>query len=1140
MNCSAKKAPPPPASDFTPSLAGLLDNRARGCVGDFLQENISRQARLSVVSAYFTIYAFEALAPQLHGIKEMRFLFGEPHFVLDPDRNDRQAFQIGESGLSLRDQLRQKQVARECAEWIEQSVAIKSIRQSNLLHGKMYHIENEDRSVALLGSSNFTLSGLGRGSKPNIELNLALGDESERAELKKWFDELWKSDLVEPVKDKVLAYLKELYQPNAPEFLYYKTLFHLFQKFLDEQSQGGLLDERNQLIDTQIWQALFAFQKDGVKGAINKILRHNGCIIADSVGLGKTFEALAIIKYFELRNDKVLVLCPKKLRENWTAYLAQNNSELNPFVADRFGYTVLSHTDLSRSNGQSGDVNLATLNWGNFDLVVIDESHNFRNNTRGRRDEDNNVIRKTRYERMMDDIINKGARTKVLLLSATPVNNDLKDLRNQLYLITGDKDNAFAESIKITSLKDTLAAAQRTFSEWANDHDGPNAHDTRLLLEKLPSAFFSLLDEVTIARSRKHILRYYQNALQEVGHFPERAKPQAQFPSIDLASRFLSYDRINDEISGYKLALFSPSAYVQEAQRALYREETVRNFSQERREHFLIGMMKVNFLKRLESSVNSFAISMERTIAKIEAIEARLVAFQEYQQAQQEENEQNAAWKKPEAQLSFAEMKPPPSQLDFSDLQPENSGEGDEDAAQAWQIGVRGYNLAHLDVARWRRDLARDKKQLHLLFLSAKDITPDRDAKLHDLKEIIRAKAQNPTVNKNGVANRKVLVFTAFADTAHYLYRELCPWAQSELGLHSAVVSGGPGGSKTTFGQSDFNHILTNFSPVAKKRGAMKTMPQDGEIDLLIATDCISEGQNLQDCDYLVNYDIHWNPVRLIQRFGRIDRIGSLNPVVQLVNFWPTPDLNKYINLKNRVEARMALVDIAATSEDDMLNVGQIEELVQDELKYRDKQLLRLKDEVLDLEEFNENVALNEFTLDDFRVELLHYIQANRHALENAPLGLYAIVPPHPTNPKMGPGVIFCLRQKGETGQTQTVNPLQPHYLIYVRDDGEIRYGFTQPKPILEVFRALCAGQSAAYDELCRLFDKQTEGGQHMEGYNALLQKAVAAIAHAFQRRNESSLGAGRGAVLVGAAQQATPATDFDLISWLVIADFSE
>lgn len=1100
---------------------GLRDNHIRGTVADFIREKTQDGSKLSLVSAYFTIYAYDALKNVLNNVENVNFLFGEPTFVnrLDPNKTEKKAFIIDADGLELSNKLQQKRVAKECAEWIESKVEIKTIKQSNLLHGKMYHIAKGGVENAILGSSNFTVRGLGLGSNGNnIELNLIVDSNRDRHELKQWFDEIWGNEsLVKDVKQDVLNYLKQLYENNSPEFIYYKTLYHIFEKFIGDAGKSDIDLGKTSLFETEIWKTLFEFQKDGAKGAINKILQHNGCIVADSVGLGKTYEALAVMKYFELKNERVLVLCPKKLRENWTVY--KDNSLLNPFISDRFRYDVLSHTDLSRETGLSGDINLATLNWGNYDLIVIDESHNFRNNTVGKRDDAGNIIRKSRYQRLMDDIIKSGVKTKVLLLSATPVNNDLKDLRNQLYFLTENRDDAFADSIGVASIKETLMSAQKAFTTWAKMKT--DDRKTVDLLEKLSASFFKLLDELTIARSRKHIQKYYKATIAELGGFPKRAKPLSIYSEIDSQGRFLSYDKLNDEIEAYKLSLFSPSRFVLDEYKGVYEKDTVRTFTQGDRETFLIGMMKVNFLKRLESSVKSFEITMARTIAKIETLELKIKVFQEAQS-------QDIGSDEFEVELDDPEQ--------------------DEELEDAMQVGGKlKYRLDHLKLDGddgWLKALKRDKDQLRILYNAAQNVTPETDGKLAELKMLIKQKVIEPTINKKDEPNRKVLIFTAFADTASYLYESLLKWTHEELGVNIALVCGG-GDTRTTFGNPAYDQILTNFSPRAKHRVKVPTMPQQGEIDILIATDCISEGQNLQDCDYLINYDIHWNPVRIIQRFGRIDRIGSLSKSVQLVNFWPTDDLNKYINLKNRVEARMALVDLSATFEDNVLKNEDIEELIEDDLRYRDKQLLRLKDEVLDLEDLGDSVSLTEFTLDDFRLELLKYIEANKDKLEEAPFGLYTCVPINPEYKVIGPGVIFCFKQSGHQGGISaeietsniSVNPLHPYFLVYVLDDGNMRFGFAHPKQILDIYRILCSGKSEAYAELCNLFDIKTNHGIDMKFYDNLLHKAVESLAATFRKRAASGLQAGRGFVLPNAQDQIHEKTDLELITWLVIKD---
>jgi hypothetical protein len=1089
--------------------SGIRDNKNRGSVGHFLTENVKPNAQLSIVSAYFTIYAFSVLKDSLSNIKQLNFLFGEPRFIKSVSQDQEQkAFKIEDDEITLTNKLQQSCIARECKEWIEEKVNIRSVIQSNLLHGKMYHITSEGKDSAILGSSNFTVKGLGlsEANNNNIELNLVVDSDRDRQDLKFWFDEIWQDlSLVKDVKAEVISYLKQLYQDNSPQFIYYKTLYHLFFDFIEGQEKGDRLTQQQHLIDTKIWSLLFEFQKDGVKGAINKLLEYNGCIIADSVGLGKTFEAIAIIKYFELLNYRVLVLCPKKLRENWTIYQGTNNSEINILLEDRLSYTVLSHTDLSRDSGKVGDVDLATINWGNYDLVVIDESHNFRNNTKGKKDDEDNIIKKSRYERLLEDILQSGVKTRVLLLSATPVNNDLKDLRNQLYLISEGKEDAFSKSLNIKSIKDTLTTAQRQFTKWAKKKN----RQQNELLESLNGDFFSLLDGLTIARSRKHIEQYYPEVVNQLGGFPERLKPISIYPEIDLENSFMDYDDIDEEISHYNLSLFKPSSYVLEEFKYLYQGEIIqKNFTQENRENYLIGMMKVNFLKRLESSVHSFQITLERTIEKIKSLEQKIQFYLNLKNHQ------------------F---------VDSNELEIESFE--DEELQDAFEVGkVLKFQLAHLDIERWLQDLRKDRKQLNKLYLQAKDVDITRDAKLAQVKELIKAKVNHPTINKNGHFNRKIIIFTAFADTAKYLYNALLHYVKDELKINLALVTGS-NNNKTTFGETKFEHILTNFAPFAKKRSLMPHLPQEDEISLLIATDCISEGQNLQDCDYLINYDIHWNPVRIIQRFGRIDRIGSPNHSVQLVNFWVTKDLDKYINLKNRVEARMALVDLTATGEDNLLKTDNLEDIIKEDLRYRHEQLKRLQNEVLDLEDFNDSVSLNEFTLDDFRIDLFNYIQQYRQLLEEAPLGLYTVVPTNPNYPTIKSGVIFCLKQKGDTNGNEQINPLQPYFLVYIRNSLDVGFTFAQPKQILDIYRLLCSNQSQVYEELCYLFNQETEEGYNMSKYNQLLESAVNSITKTFKSRSLKGLfNSGKGSFLPSKNQQVNSTNDFELITWLVIS----
>jgi SNF2 family DNA or RNA helicase len=1111
--------------------SGLRDNHSRGTVGDFLTGKIRDGSKLSVVSAYFTIYAYDALKQVLDRIDHLDFLFGEPSFVnrLDPNKTEKKSFIIDADGLALANKLQQKHVARACADWIERKVDIKTIKQSNLLHGKMYHIDNTGVEDAILGSSNFTVRGLGLGQGDNnIELNLIVDSNRDRQEIKQWFSEVWNDEnLVKDVKQDVLQYLGKLYANQSPQFIYYLTLFHLFRDYLDGTRDLDDNLRRVALPDTGIWRTLFSFQKDGAKAAINKILTYNGCILADSVGLGKTYTALAVIKYFELRNERVLVLCPKKLNRNWTVY--RSNSTLNPFADDRFRFDVLHHTDLSRETGESNGIALGDLKWGNYDLVVIDESHNFRNNKLATQRPEDEDPRRSRYQRLMEDIISAGLRTKVLLLSATPVNNQLTDLRNQISFIAGadvtrnaEADGAFMATLGLDSVKETTRKAQTHFTTWAKRPPGQRL--TRELIAAIGGDFFKLLDGLSIARSRRQIASYYAGEMKELGGFPHRPAPKAIHAQIDLESRFLSFEQLDAEISTLKLALYHPTGKLRddlpENIRTAYQNKIMGGFTQEGREKILIAMMKVNFLKRLESSVDSFRLTLQRTIDKIDRLEERILAFETHLNENPD--------------------------LDYDSLTPDQFEDPDFDQEDFTIGGRRRIHLGHLKLPEWLKEVRNDRTQLQFLLEKTESVTPQRDGKLDELKKIIEAKVRQPSTNRDGKSNRKVLIFTAFADTARYLHEHLHLWARQELQIHTGLICG-DGGNAASLGRSDYDDILTNFAPLAKRRAdQLAHFPnQQEEIDLLIATDCISEGQNLQDCDLLVNYDIHWNPVRIIQRFGRIDRIGSRNDSVQLVNFWPVADLDRYLKVKHRVEARMALVDLAATQTDNLLDAAQLEDLIKEDLLFRDRQLKRLKDEILDLEDLDDSVSLTDFSLDEFRLDLLRYLEANRTELEEAGEGLYAVVPPKSDLPAARPGALFCLRHRPSAGPSASsvkpsdpsqLNPLRPYFLVFVHDDGTVRYSFAQPKECLLLLRDLAAGEAIAFEQLCHFFDQHTNDGADMSRYDGLLKKALASIEHTFQRRAAASLISSRGAVLPAASE--SPSSDgdeFDLVTWLVI-----
>ncbi len=1070
----------------------ILDNQA-ATVADHLRHNLRGADAFNLASAYFTIYGYELLADELDKVGGVRFLFGDPTSVedLDPTASEAKSFELTERGLEPNHTLQQKALAKRCADWIaKDTIKVRSISRANFLHGKMYLTASTDSAAGVVGSSNFTKRGLGGSDRPNLEINLATDDADTLAELQDWFNRLWSDDrLTEDVKQLVLDALQRIGGDYAPEAIYYKTLYELFRKDIEARLAGDTAATATGFTDSQIWNALYEFQKDGAKSVIAKLRAHNGCILADSVGLGKTYTALAVIKYFELRNERVLVLCPRKLFGNWSLYPAIYGHRQNPFTGDRFAYSLLAHTDLSRGSGSSGGINLATFNWQNYDLVVIDESHNFRNDGG------------QRYRRLLDEVIKAGAKTKVLMLSATPVNTSLSDLRNQIYLMTEGRENAFRESLGVGNIRNVMAAAQKQFKQWETDQAQQSRRDKAQLLESLGADFLRLLDGVSISRSRRQIEQFYAAEMERVGHFPHQEKPNNHYPQTDLQGE-LSYRELAEHIGQFKLSVYQPSEYVTDPTRLQELRETRQrqNFNQQDSERFLVGMMRTNFLKRLESSAHSLTLTLGRTINKIDDLLAKIDRYDEDSQSDMEAT--------------------------GADTQPDDDEEDEE-----FSVGGRrqSYHLRELDVVRWRDDLQQDKATLEAVQRQVAAVTPERDGKLREIKQAVRDKAANPTLDRDDKPNRKLLVFTTFKDTAKHLYDNLTGLA-TELGINMAMVSGDE--THTTVGANNFNDVLTNFAPRARNRGAVDAHT---EIDLLIATDCISEGQNLQDCDAVLNYDIHWNPVRITQRFGRVDRIGSRSRSVRMVNYWPTADMEVYLKLQNRVQARMALANLAASGDEDPFT----EDDARLELKFRDTQLLKLRDQVLDLDDLSDSPTLGDFTLDHFLTQLLRYLEANKDSLEAMPPGVYAVTE---SSADGQPGAIFFLRQRnvGNAGSRQRpASPVHPFYFAYIHKGGNIRFGCGNARQTLAMFEAAVAGQTAPITEFCDRFDQETKQGRDMAQYEKLLNDVIAHIrqAHANTQAHQLSTGGARDFVLPTASETPRDASDFELVTWLVIKE---
>lgn len=1060
----------------------LIKNSGNDKVLDVLRASLGSAEAIDIASPAFSLAAFAELRTSLETTKHVRLVL--------PAVEDGGLNLLGSvADRAFRNQLHVRSIAHQCLQWLQTKAEVRAaaatLPQSTLI---ARHAEPA-RCRALTGNCPLTSEGLGLAPGNQFSLIQCSETADEWTLLDTWFTALWKqlpASLF--AKNDLLAQLRGLIEDKAPSLVYYLTLFHLFKDLGDTLDEERVVRSATGIRNTAIWKKLFKFQRDGVVGAIDKLERLGGCIIADSVGLGKTFDALAIIKYYELRNDRVLVLCPKRLRDSWTIYKA--NDRRNVFSSDRFHYDVLNHTDLSRDDGQSGDIDLSYVNWGNYDLVVIDESHNFRNKA-------THKDRETRYDHLMQRIIRAGVKTRVLMLSATPVNNRLADLKNQIAFVTEGNDSAL-DVQGIPSIEATVRQAQLQFNRWLALEDAERK--PARLMEMLGFDYFKLLDLLTIARSRKHIEKYYGTA--ETGKFPERLRPINIKADVDLRGGFRPIREINNEIRRLTLAAYAPLRYVMPHKKAAYDAKystKVRGgesfFRQVDREESMVHLLRINLLKRMESSVTSFRLTLQRQLADVTGLIDQLSG-------------------------DAADV----DELSIDDV------DIDDPTFETLLVGRKvKVLLQDVDRVRWSQDLTEDRNRLDTLLSAAREIAPERDAKLEGLREVISRKCRAP-INPG---NTKAIVFTAFADTAEYLYRELAPWAHEELALHCALVTGA-GRNKTTLPglRLDLGSILTAFSPRSKERG--EEFAHEGEIDLLIATDCISEGQNLQDCDYLINYDIHWNPVRIIQRFGRVDRIGSPNASVQLVNFWPNIELDEYINLEQRVSGRMVLLDISATGEENIIEHQSGNQM--NDLEYRRRQLEKLQETVIDLEDLSSGVSIADLTLNDFRIDLAEFLRTHPGELEKASFGTFAVTTAHGSGEAaIPPGVIFCLRAASDAalGTVEPGYPLAPHYLVHVGEDGAVLLPFTQAKQTMDRLKKLTLGRDLPDAGACARFNQATHQGEDMAVYRKLLARAVAAVVGKKEERAAASLFSPGGTHARSGEFQGID--DFEVVAYLVV-----
>lgn len=1081
----------------------MIDNiNLRLC--DDLRDTVSKKCKLQIVAACFSIYAFEELKKNLSAIDELQFIFNSPTFTTEKAEKNKREFYIPqrlreqnlygtEFEVRLRNELTQKAIAKECADWIRKKVTFKSNTTNQSIQGFM-NILSDKNQYTYLPFNEFTTVDLGceRGNYiANFKQRLAFPISKSYINL---FNQLWNDkNTFQDVTRQVIEHISAIYNENAPELIYFITVYHIFNEFLNDISDDTLPNDETGFKNSKIYHMLYNFQRDAALAIINKLEKYNGCILADSVGLGKTFTALAVIKYYESRNKNVLVLCPKKLAQNWNTY--RDNYINNPLVEDRLNYKVLFHTDLGRKRGSSNGTDLSRLRWDTYDLIVIDESHNFRNGGKFNHD---SASKENRYTTLMKQVIQKGVKTKVLMLSATPVNNRFLDLKNQLALAyEGDPallDNKLNTSHPIDKI---FKDAQKAFTLWSKKD--PSERTTDSLLRTMNFDFFELLDSVTIARSRKHIEKYYDTT--SIGTFPERLPPISHRPHLTNLKNSINYNEIFEEITKLNLDLYCPSHYILpsriEKYAELYKDNTINvGFTQANREQGIRRIMTINLMKRMESSVYAFKLSLGRIISSIEKTICEIDRYDD----------------KLNQKIRLDDI----SSIDDLDFDLD-----DQNGAEFATIGKKiQIDLSDMDRLSWRNALSHDLDLLKRLTFFIDRITPEHDHKLQELTADISNKIQHP-INDN---NKKIIIFTAFTDTATYLYQHISDFMLKNFGLHTAMITGSiDGRTNAKLKKVDMNTILTCFSPKSKNRDLFDAMPKV-DIDILIATDCISEGQNLQDCDYLINYDIHWNPVRIIQRFGRIDRIGSPNKVIQLVNFWPDISLDEYINLKSRVETRMKIVDMTATGDDNLLSDEE-----KNDLEYRKAQLKRLQEEVVDIEEMNSGISIMDLGLNEFRLDLLDYLQKHPE-LEHAPKGLHAIVPASDDCP---PGILFVLKNRTQSIHIDNQNRLHPFYMVYISTDGNIICDYLQPKKQLDTMRHLCRAHHAPIENLCHQFNSETHDGRKMTAISKLLSKAIHSIIEIKEENDIDSLFkcGGTSALL----SQVSGMDDFELICFLVI-----
>ena len=926
--------------------------------------------KFNIVTGYFTIGAlYDFIQIVKDKTSEINIVFGDmllenqidfPVDLLNGDINISDAFLLPKK-------------AKEVVDFLKKEKIRIKILEPNFCHAKVYLALSNDsltKGYYVTGSSNLTEAGLGIKYYNNVELNLAgQPTDPQNGELKLWFENLWTDfkakekvlntdqKLID-VKEYLIQLIENFYKSYTPEEIYYKILYELFKTQLDEKESPNFLREIGRLEHSKIYQNLYSFQQKGVISLIKMLEKYNGAILADAVGLGKTWSALATMKYYQNKGFETILIVPKKLHQNWQYYHHLQNSL---FKDDEFKFVLRYHTDLQDERIESKHDHLTLDNFfqsNSNKLFIIDESHNLRNNKTGR------------YKYLLENLLNteKNPNHKVLLLSATPINTSLNDIKNQFKMMVSDKNDGFKDYLGIRNLDSLFANAQRKFNEWRSDDDGTIEH----LIQMLPDQFTTLADNLIVSRTRKIITDLT---------FPKPLKPINVYVTPEQIGTIENFEELFKKFPP-NMAAYSPYLYLNKKANVSVLED------EWQRDAFLVKMMYILLVKRLESSWYAFYLTLNKILDKSNAIYA---AIQEFE--------------KTNKSINIA------------------SGNSlyDEDEDDEYTVGKREVKLSDIQkdgkLALFKEHIKADISVMQNVIEDLKtfqnQISKEKDYKSKDKKieELIKQ------INSKQAAgtNKKVLIFTTYRDTAYYLYNELSKRGYKKLG----VVSG----SDSMYSYSNenlkqFEPLLERFCPFTKlfigknwpdytekksienfdhwkkwiKDNDSKTNTiLEEEIEILIATDCLSEGQNLQDCDFVVNYDIHWNPVRIIQRVGRIDRIGSPNKTFGVLNFWPTDNINEYLNLEDRIVDRLVAVRLTGAEVNKDLIDKLTKKMVNDNTDESQKRKL-LEQMTLSIEDIEDSKSFgfSDLTLDIFRQELNASIRLDAKKWERIPKGSFS------------------------------------------------------------------------------------------------------------------------------------------------------